>query len=263
MLQGGDRFQYQSVVDRYHLRPEYPPAIYEQLLSFLEPTSAVLDVGCGPGKLSYPLSEVAERVDAVDLSAAMIELARADSRDDTRIHWIVGDAHTVDLGTDYDLIVAGSSIHWMNWDELFPLLAPLSSDRGVVAFLEGDGAKDQPWGNAELEAMKATQIAINDERPAWVDRARFPEPVKRALVRHPWFDRQDSLLVTHRVQRSVEDYIEINFSRQSFALDAMTEAAANRYRRDLRDILAEHAIDGTLTYDVRSIMEWGRLRPPG
>ena len=54
MLQAGDRFQYQSVVDRYYFRPEYPQAIYDKLFSFLQPTSAVLDLGCGPGKLSYP-----------------------------------------------------------------------------------------------------------------------------------------------------------------------------------------------------------------
>jgi hypothetical protein len=49
MLQQGDRFQYQSVVDRYHLRPDYPAEIYRKLSSFVDSKSRVLDLGCGPG----------------------------------------------------------------------------------------------------------------------------------------------------------------------------------------------------------------------
>jgi SAM-dependent methyltransferase len=262
MLQRGDRFQYQSVVDRYHLRPAYPPAVYRKLFSFVSPESRALDVGCGPGKLTYPLATACSHVDAVDLSPAMIERARGDERDSSRITWIAGDVHTAKLAAQYDLIVAGASIHWMDLDRLFPYLVPHQSARGVVAFVEGDAAVNQPWGREELAVMKATQIAINDVRPAWVDAASFPAPIKDHIVRHPWFVRSDRLIATHPVSQSVDDYIEISFSRQSFALDTMTEAAASAYRDAIREILTPHATEGLLSYEVGVTLEWGTLRSP-
>jgi SAM-dependent methyltransferase len=212
--------------------------------------------------VSYPLSTKVARVDAIDLSPAMIERARADTRDDMRIRWIVGDAHSVELEPAYDLIIAGASIHWMDWDRLFPRLAPVLSARAAVAFLEGDGAVNQPWGHDELELMKATQISISAERPAWVDQARFPAPIKESLVVHPWFQRRGGLTMLHGTRKSVDDYIEIFFSRQSFALDTMSEAAANEYRRSLRANLQPYALHDEQTYDVAVTLEWGRLESP-
>jgi len=259
MFKGGDRFQYQSVVDHYRFRPAYAPAIYEKLFSLVSPDSLVLDIGCGPGKLAYPLSRRVARVDAVDLSASMIDAARADPRDDTNINWIVGDIHVVDLDIGYDLMMAGASIHWMNLDSLFPILAPLLSGDGHVAFAEGDRAVEQPWGGGELALMKAVQLEINDERPEWVDRARFPTPQQTSLVEHPLFRREDFIVARHEVHQSIEDYIGVFFSRQSFALDCMPVEVAERFKRDMRELLAPYAVDGRLAYQVETVLEVGTL----
>jgi len=258
-LKGGDRFRYQSVVDHYRFRPAYAPAIYDKLFSLVSADSLVLDIGCGPGKLAYPVARKVARVDAVDLSASMIEAARADPRDDTNINWIVGDAHVVDLDIGYDLMMAGASIHWMNLDSLFPILAPLLSDAGHVAFAEGDGAVEQPWGSEELALMKAVQLEINDERPEWVDRARFPVPQKTSLVDHPMFRREDFIVARHEVSQSIEEYIGVFFSRQSFALDCMPVEVAERFERDMRELLAPYAVDDRIAYQVESILEVGKL----
>jgi|TARA_Y100000310_G_scaffold295298_1_gene326505 SAM-dependent methyltransferase len=259
MLTRGDRFQYQSVVDRYRLRPEYPDEIHDQLRSFVERDSTVLDIGCGPGKLSYRIAPHVSRVAAVDLSAGMIAAAIADSRDDSNISWLVGDIHTTRLDVGYDLMMAGASIHWMNWDALFRMLEPLQSARGKIVFLEGDGAVNQPWGFDELELLKALQLDINEQRPEWVDRASFPEKVKENLVIHPLFTRQGSISVVHRVHKTIDDYIEVNFSRQSCALDCMPRVRADQFRFDMLELLTPHADNGLLSYDVRVICEWGRL----
>lgn len=129
MLYKGDRFQYQSVVDHYRLRPDYAPAIYTKLFSLIDRDSRVLDLGCGPGKLSYPLARHAARVDAVDLSPAMIHAAKARPEDDDNIIWITGDPLAIQLSTSYDLMVAGASVHWMDLDRLFPTLVPLRQQR--------------------------------------------------------------------------------------------------------------------------------------
>ena len=259
MLQRGDRFQYQSVVDHYRYRPAYAPAVYETLYSLVDPRSIVLDIGCGPGKLSRPIAQRVARVDAVDLSPAMIAAAKTGSEDDGNINWIVGDVHTAALDSGYDLIMAGASIHWMDWDRLFPFLALRQSEGGHVAFTEGDGAMDQPWGHEELALMKQVQLEINEERPEWVDTARFPAPSKASLVDHPLFAKQQTTIDRYTVTQSVEDYINVFFSRAAFALDCMPVDVADRFRKDMGALLASYAIDGRIEYEVESIIEVGRL----
>tara|TARA_B100002003_G_C14156045_1_gene556592 strand:+ start:1869 stop:2366 length:498 start_codon:yes stop_codon:yes gene_type:complete len=156
-------------------------------------------------------------------------------------------------------MMAGASIHWMNWDSLFLILGPLQSSRGNVVFLEGDGAVNHAWGYDELEVLKTLQLDINEERPEWVDRVSFPAKAKESLVTHPLFTREGFVAVIHRTNKSIHDYIEINFSRQSCALDCMNLVRADRFRNDMRELLAPHAKDGMLSYDVSVICEWGRL----
>ncbi len=69
------RFQDQSVVDRYHLRPTYPLELFAILNELIvdEPRT-VLDIGCGTGNIARPLADYVERIDAVDLSLPMLDL---------------------------------------------------------------------------------------------------------------------------------------------------------------------------------------------
>lgn len=260
MLKGSDRFQYQSVVDRYHLRPAYPQALFETLFSFVDSHSRVLDIGCGPGKLSYPLAERARSVLAVDLSPAMIALAKADPRDDENIEWRVADIHTTQFDDAFDLIVAGASIHWTRLDELLPRLAGVL--HGRVFFIEGDEPVNHPWGEAELELMKQVQIEINEVTPRWAIETKFSSRRKTSVVEHEWFHREDRLSVIQTCSTTIDHYINIMHSRQSFALDCMPEIVAEKFHRDMTDLLAPHGDNGLLTYQVATLMEWGEIRRP-
>jgi ubiquinone/menaquinone biosynthesis C-methylase UbiE len=118
------RFQDQSVVDRYHLRPTYPSEIFAFLNELIvdEPRT-VLDVGCGSGNLARPLAAYVERIDAVDISRPMLERARAlPGGDSPKIRWLHGRAEDVELQPPYVLITAGESLHWMDWGVVLPRL---------------------------------------------------------------------------------------------------------------------------------------------
>ena len=68
-------FRYPSAAASYHYRPPYPVETLD-LLALLAARGAVLDAGCGPGDLGRALAPGVERVDAVDVSAAMIAAGR-------------------------------------------------------------------------------------------------------------------------------------------------------------------------------------------
>jgi SAM-dependent methyltransferase len=57
----------------------------------VEPTDAVLEIGCGVGRLTRGLAAAAASVRAVDVSARMLELARQHNRELANVEWILGD----------------------------------------------------------------------------------------------------------------------------------------------------------------------------
>src|SRR4051812_17050737 len=117
------RFQAQSLVDVYHLRLPYPQAVFDRLLSLLaDLPSRVLDVGTGTGDLARGLVDKVEQVDALDVSEAMIKRGKTlPNGQHHHLHWILGRLETTHLKGPYGLIFGGDSIHWMDWETIFPL----------------------------------------------------------------------------------------------------------------------------------------------
>jgi SAM-dependent methyltransferase len=99
----------------------------------------VLDVGCGSGRLACTLAARASHVDAIDLSAVMIERAQARCPDRRNVRWLAGDFLDPEFGLaedGYDAVTAISSLHHM---PLRPALARLASmvDTGGVLVVVG------------------------------------------------------------------------------------------------------------------------------
>src|SRR5215467_11417132 len=142
------RFQDQSVVDRYHLRPTYPSETFTILNELIvDEPRAVLDVGCGTGNVARPLASSVERIDAVDLSLPMLERARTlPGGDSPKIRWLHGRAEEVELEPPYALVTAGASLHWMEWDVVLPRLARVLTNHGMLAIASvGEPAGSAPW----------------------------------------------------------------------------------------------------------------------
>jgi SAM-dependent methyltransferase len=95
--------------------------------------ATALDVGCGAGWLACALAERADRVDAVDRSAAMIRLARA--RPATGVRWVHGDvlSDDVPLADGYDLVTAVTCVHHMPLRPALRRLAGLVRPGGRLA----------------------------------------------------------------------------------------------------------------------------------
>ncbi|MEE9255157.1 MAG: class I SAM-dependent methyltransferase, partial [Pseudomonadales bacterium] len=138
----GEAFDDREVVRSYACRAPYSPAMYEFLFDLVS-LSAALDLGCGPGKIARVLADRFARVDAVDPSLPMLEVARELDRDrPLNINWIHARGETAPFEPPYDLITAGASIHWMDHAVVFPRLAAAIADGGFMAVMDGDGAHE-------------------------------------------------------------------------------------------------------------------------
>ncbi|WP_216892671.1 class I SAM-dependent methyltransferase [Nocardia alni] len=92
----------------------------------------VLDVGCGAGVLAARLGRRVERVDAIDLSPAMIELAMR--RVPGNVTCILGDVLEYPLPeTGYDGIVSNTALHHVSLEAVLPVLAGALRPGGVLA----------------------------------------------------------------------------------------------------------------------------------
>ena len=74
---------------------------------------AVLELGCGTGRVTIPLAQNGVQITGVDVVPGMVELARQQSVD-LPIEWIVADARDFHLGRKFKLIFeSGSVFHHM------------------------------------------------------------------------------------------------------------------------------------------------------
>jgi SAM-dependent methyltransferase len=246
-------FQDQSVVDRYHLRPPYPQAVIDMLLELAADTPrAVIDVGTGTGELARRLVQSVDRVDAVDLSPAMLARARAlPGGDHPRIRWRLGAIEHLPLDPPYALIVGGSSLHWLDWPVAFPRFASLLSAHGVVAIVHRSVAPT-PWRDNLRSLLARVAPERDQERPNLVAelerRGLFHEIGRREVGPVPF-------------EQSVADYVESYHSRSSMSLDRIAPTEAAAFDRQLHALVQPWSRDGVLQLETIGSVVWGKPLP--
>jgi 2-polyprenyl-3-methyl-5-hydroxy-6-metoxy-1,4-benzoquinol methylase len=247
----GARFQDQSVVDRYHLRPTYPPELFHLLSTLIvDEPRVVLDVGCGTGNIARLLAEYVDRIDAVDRSLPMLERAQTlPGGDSPRIRWLHGRAEDiVETEPPYALITAGESLHWMDWGVVLPRWSREISPHGVLAIAY---VVDQPtpWSEAAQQIVRRFSTNPTYEPFNWI------EELTTHHLFEPVGERETAPI---SVQQSAEDYISAHHARSSLSLDAMTAENALRFDAEMQALLMPFAHEGVLTLTVAGGMTWGK-----
>ena len=244
------RFQDQSVVDRYHLRPAYPPEIFTILNELIvDEPRVILDVGCGTGNVARPLAAYVERIDAVDLSLPMLERAKMlPGGDSPKIRWWHGRAEEVSFEPPYALVTAGESLHWMELDVTLPRLARVLTPHGLlaIAFVE-----EQPTLWSEGSSQIKQRFTNN---PAYQPFDWIAESEKERLFQQLGY----RLASPVSVSQTVEDYIAAQHARSILSLDTMTAEQATQFDREMRALLLPFARDGLLTFSVVGGIRWGK-----
>ncbi|GIG70949.1 class I SAM-dependent methyltransferase [Phytomonospora endophytica] len=244
-------FAHEGVAAAYRHRPPYPAEVFGILTGlFGDRPRTVLDLGAGEGALARPLAALVDRVDAVDVSAAMIAVGRerpGGSRENLR--WITGAAETVDLTGPYGLVTAGASLHWMAWPTLMPRLLDLTAEGAPLAVVE-HGERDVPWQDA------LNEVIVRHSRNPRYDPDFTVVDVISDGGHFAETGRAETAPVTYR--QSVESYVERFHSTSSLARENMPAEEAADFDREVREVVAPFVVDGGLDLKVVATVVWGK-----
>ena len=244
------KFKYQSMAHAYQYRPSYSDEVFDTLGGLLQDTPRnVLDAGCGPGKIVLGLVERVDRIDAVDFSQAMIDEGKAlPGGNNSKINWICSAIEDAELFPPYALIVTGASLHWMDWNAVFPRFQKLLTKHGVLAIVEGDRPFNAPWKQAEKALIKTYSTNQNYQ----------PYDMIEQFIHHGIFEKLGEK-TTHPVSftQSVGEYGESFHARESLCKDTMGSEAVQAFDAELTEILKPFSRGNVVTFEVCTRITWG------
>lgn len=243
------QFQDSAIVAAYPTRPPYPAEVYERLRALLVAPAVALDVGCGTGDIARRLAPLVDRLDAVDISAGMIAAGQQlPGGDAPNLRWLVGAMEDTPLDSPYGLIVAGESLHWMDWAVVLPRLrAALAPGARLVIVARQE--EPSPWSD-ELLALIVRYTTNRDyQRHDLIE-----ELTTRGLFRL----EGEAQTEAEPFSQSVTDYIESIHSRNGFSRDRMPPEDATAFDAAARTLIAPYAPGGMVTLRISAAMRWGQ-----
>ena len=246
------RFKNRSLAETYELRPPYPEETYKILLSLLgESPGRILDVGCGPGKIARALVDHVNGIDAVDFSEEMIRVGKSlVNGKHPNLRWINGPVETVQLYPPYDMVTAGASIHWMEWEVVFPRFREMLTTDGYLVIIDGDCPVRSPWHDAELSLIHKYSTNRHHERIDLIQ-----ELVNRGHL-HLIGDKKTTPV---SFSQSLTDYVQSFHSRESMSKEHMGEENVKAFDAELSHVLSDFVDDeGFLTFQLEARVTWGR-----
>ena len=246
------RFKNRSLAETYELRPPYPDETYRILLSLLgESRGRVLDVGCGPGKIARVLVNHVDGVDAVDFSQEMIRVGKSLANGEhPNLRWINGPAETVQLYPSYNMVTAGASIHWMEWNVVFPRFKEVLMTDGYLVIIDGDRPIESLWHEAELSLIR--KYSTNRHHEA-ID--LIQELVDRGHL-HLVGDKRTAPV---SFSQPLTDYVQSFHSRESMSKEHMGAENVRAFDTELSQILSGFTDDdGYLSFQLEARVTWGK-----
>lgn len=243
------QFQDAAIVAAYPTRPPYPAETFTRLRALLVGHAVALDVGCGTGDIARRLAPLVARVDAIDIAAGMIAAGqRLPGGDAPNLRWQVGALEDAPLDAPYGLIVAGESLHWMEWSVVLPRLRAALAP-GARLVLAGRVEEEAPWWS-ELLKLIIHYSTNRDFQPY--------DLVEELTSRNLYQTEGEAQTEPETFTQSVGDYIESIHSRNGFSRDRMEPAQAAAFDSAARALITPHAVNDSVTLRIRARLVWGQ-----
>jgi SAM-dependent methyltransferase len=225
-------------------RMPYPEALADVLRDelALDGTGRLLDVGCGPGKLTTVLAPLFAEAIGIDADAAMVAVATRHAPANATFRRLCAEDLPADLGT-FDVIAFAQSFHWL--DQMRVAADVHAMLRPGGAFVNVGATTHEGDGNVPRDAIaelirsylgpdrRAGQSVIPKRGRPWrakeaLDAAGFSEPVEIPVP------------AGHVYERSDDDIVASVFS-QSFSAPHLFLERRHEFERDLRALLRARA----------------------
>jgi SAM-dependent methyltransferase len=226
-------------------RPPYPLQLIKDIASHygLDGKGRLLDLGCGPGTLTLPLSRYFESALAIDIDGGMIEEAKriqqyiSEFRQRT-IEWCVMPAEGISpaLGS-FRLVTCGSSFHWMDRDLVLERIRDVLEPGCGVALVGGlSGWLDGPeqWQKVITDAVRRY---LGDRRRAGNTFFEPGERFEQTLPRNGWtveFERDYSVTLEWDLDSIMGHLWSTSFANRTLFGDRVEE-----FEKELRGELLE------------------------
>jgi len=247
-------FEDPDVVAVYHTRPPYPEAVFEILSEHLAAQpGAALDLGCGPGNIARRLVRLAERVDALDVSPAMLARGRLlPDGEHPRLRWLLGRGEDAPLSPPYTLITAAASLHWMDWKTVLPRLHDALTPDGRLIIIVDD-AEPTPWIREILPIYR--RYSTNQEfRPSF--------DLIEALRERGLFELERRLRIGPvPFRQPLEKYVESFHARSGFSRSRMSPENVAAFDDAIRSLVGRYCADTVELQTVAHVAVGRPLRP--
>jgi SAM-dependent methyltransferase len=248
----GATFRHEGVAAAYRYRPPYPEDVFDRLEELIvDEPRVVLDIGAGEGAIARPLAARVERVDAVDISAAMVDAGRErPGGDQPNLHWYVDAVETAELQGPYALVTAGASLHWMRGEETIARLAEVMTPNAQLAVIT-HGPRDVPWREDLVTVLKR-----HSRSPGYDPSFRVVDSLReRGLLEVT--GSATSTAVPFR--QSVADYVEQFHSTAALAREHMSSKESAAFDAAIEEVVRPWAsADGTLALTIVADLTWAR-----
>jgi SAM-dependent methyltransferase len=148
--------------------------------------------------------------------------------------------------------MAGSSLHWMDWDVVLPRFARVLAPGGYLA-LVAVRVLPLPW-DERLRDLIPRFSTNKDYRPFDL----IPELERRGLfVRH-----DESYTRPVPFTQTVADYVESFHSMNGFSRERVSPEVASAFDREVRELVTPYAPGGCVELKVTAHLLWGRPLAP-
>lgn len=242
-----------------HYRPAYPDQVIRDLARYAPLRGGMMtDWGCGTGEVSIPLSGFFADITAVDVDPDMIAVARekASQVNAANIAWVVGAAEDVELAdASQNLIVAGSSFHWMDRELLARRAFSALRGDGAIAIVGGGSAvwdRTCAWHEVAVQTIQrwlgeqrragSGSFSVTRRHEDFLQAAGFSVHYADYRVEHTW---SADTIVGYLYSTSYANPVVLGDRRQPFEADLRSALAALSPQDAFPEILDFHLLTGT------------------
>lgn len=197
------------IVERYHLSQAV----------------RALDLGCGPGTISIPLSYTVGEVVAIDPDDDMIAEGRrlAACRGRQNIRWLRSRAEDISpRAAPFRVATIGQAFHWMDRDEVLQKLAILIADGGGLALVNAGKRRPQESWEPVAERIVAKFLGPRTRHPKSNPQEPEHEP---ALLRSECFCRFTAQEFPSIITRDINSIVGCVYSMSSSARPLFGDSA--------------------------------------